>query len=296
MAVERKFIQESVKRLKINETAHKQLERTGCGAIEVKRTPLGTRIKIYARKPGLVIGRKGKNIEDLTITLKETCGVENPEVEVEEVRIPELNPIIMANELKSSLERGFHFRRAAYSTLRRIMDKGARGAQIEISGKLSGTRGRQEKFKEGYIKYCGETAIKYMKTATVHAILKAGTVGVKVKITPPQKRLFDELMINKIEEKPKTEAEKGAAQVRGDVDAKKEEKPKESPKPKEEKTQDLKPKVQSPAPKAQTTEKEVKKPPKKKAEKPKTTSKKPKAKPKAKTPKPKPKKKEPKKK
>jgi len=227
MAVERKFIKEAVKKVRVDLFIRHQLAKVGCGDIHMKRMPLGTRIVIHATKPGLVIGRKGKNIQDLTEALKDKFNLEKPQLEVEEVSVPEFNPDLMVRQLASTLERGIHFRRASYSMVRQIMRKGALGVQIEVSGKLSGTRARREKFKEGYIKHCGETANLYVKEATTQANLKPGVVGIKIKITPPMKLLFNELKLQELkEEKPKTGEKK-------EEGAKPEEKPEE--KPKEEK-------------------------------------------------------------
>ena len=65
----------------------------------------------------------------------------------------------MASRLVSSLERGWFFRRAGHSTVQNIMDAGARGCIVILSGKITGARHRVEKFQKGHIKYCGETAL-----------------------------------------------------------------------------------------------------------------------------------------
>ncbi|RLG56601.1 MAG: 30S ribosomal protein S3, partial [Candidatus Hydrothermarchaeota archaeon] len=127
MAVERKFIQDNFKKLAVREYLQKELDRAGCGEIDIQRTPLGTRVIIKAQKPGLVIGRKGASIRNLTNILRKEFGLDNPQLEVYEIETPELNPYVMAKTIASALERGVHFRRAAYTALRRIMDAGARG-------------------------------------------------------------------------------------------------------------------------------------------------------------------------
>lgn len=219
MAIERKFIQEQIKKLRVDLYVHKELERVGCGKVEVKRTPLGSRIIIHASKPGLVIGRKGKNIEILTNTLKNRFKIDNPQIEVQEIAKPNLDPEIMVKQLASTLERGIHFRRAAYSMVKQIMGSGALGVEIDISGKVSGDRRRTEKFKDGYIKYCGETALKYVKIAKTQAKLKAGVFGIKVKITPPATGLsrFDELRL--LEPKPKEEKQEAKSAEKREPEA-----------------------------------------------------------------------------
>ncbi len=173
-------------------------KKVGVGDTIVKRTPLGARIIIEAVKPGLVIGRRGKNIQALTDAIKDKFKVENPQLEVGEIPIPEFNPGIMAKQLAQTLEAGVHFRRACYNMLQQIMKKGALGTMIVITGKISGARARSEKFKAGYIRYCGEPALIYVKEATTQANLRPGIVGIKVKIMPPIEKAIDEVGLKEV--------------------------------------------------------------------------------------------------
>ena len=198
MAIERKFLSEAVKKLKIDRYVREELKRVGVGDVIVKRTPLGTRIIVESVKPGLVIGRKGKNIQLLTDTIKERFKVENPQLEVGEIPVPEFNPGIMAKQLAYTLEGGVHFRRAAHNMIQQIMKKGAWGVMIVLTGKISGARARSEKFKAGYIRYCGEPANLYMKEAVTQANLKPGIVGVKIRIMPPIENPVDELALREV--------------------------------------------------------------------------------------------------
>ncbi len=203
MAVERKFIQDNFKKLAVREYLQRELDRAGCGEIDIQRTPLGTRVIIKAQKPGLVIGRKGASIRNLTNILRKEFGLDNPQLEVYEIETPELNPYVMAKTIASALERGIHFRRAAYTALRRIMDAGARGVEITISGKLTGERAKTVKFIAGYLKHCGEPAFRYVKEAHAQALPKPGVIGVKVKIMPPGVTLPDDVEVidlKKVEE------------------------------------------------------------------------------------------------
>jgi len=156
---------------------------------------MGTRVTLYTERPGLVIGRKGDSIKALTDAIQFDFGFDKPQVEVVEVENPNLNAQIMSEKLASALERGWHFRRAGHSTVRRIMDNGARGCQVIISGKLTGQRHRTEKFKEGHIKFCGEPKLQWMEEGFTPAKLKPGIIGVKVQIMHPKARLPDEVRI-----------------------------------------------------------------------------------------------------
>jgi small subunit ribosomal protein S3 len=99
----------------------------------------------------------------------------------------------MAEKLAFALERGWHFRRAGHSTIRRVMESGARGCHIVIAGKLTGQRHRTEKFKEGYIKFCGEPKLKDIEKGYAVAKLKPGVIGVTVEIMRPDALLHDEI-------------------------------------------------------------------------------------------------------
>ncbi len=235
MAIERKFILEQLKKLKIHQYIHGELDRVGCGDIEVKRTPLGNRVVIHSTRPGLVIGRKGKNIEMLTNALKNRFKIDNPQIEVKEIAKPEYDPTIMATQLAGTLERGIHFRRSSYGLVRQIMKSGALGCEITICGKVSGGRTRTEKFKAGYIKHCGDTADKYVKNAVTQAKLKAGVLGIKVKITPPVTGAsrFNQLELIKAKpEEPKEEKKEEPIEKKEQVKEKKQESKKEEKKEK----------------------------------------------------------------
>ncbi|MBX7076293.1 MAG: 30S ribosomal protein S3 [Methanobacteriaceae archaeon] len=193
--IEKDFVTEGLKRTKIDEFLEKELERAGYGGMEVQVTPLGTMVVVYAERPGMVIGRGGKTVRAITQTLKTDFDLDNPQVEVKEVDVPELNPKIMASKIANMLQRGMHFRRVAYSTIRRIMGAGAQGVEITISGKIRGSRSAVAKFVEGYIKKCGEPSDRFVKEGFASATLKPGVLGIYVRIMPPEAVLPDKVDI-----------------------------------------------------------------------------------------------------
>ena len=182
MASARKFVADNVRRVLLKEYLMKEVSRAGFGGLDVQRTPMGTRVILTTERPGLVIGRRGQTIKNLTAVIEDRFGFENPQIEVQEVENASLNAQIMAEKLAFSLERGWHFRRAGHSTVRRIMDAGARGCHIIVAGKLTGQRHRTEKFKEGNIKFCGETKANFIDHGYAVAKLKMGVIGVTVEI------------------------------------------------------------------------------------------------------------------
>lgn len=182
MTLEREFIEKGLKKANLEEFFSEEYERAGYSSCEIRRTPMGVKITIYADKPGLIIGRGGGRIDELREKLEEKFGFEDPQLDVKEIEKPELNPKIMAEELKNAIERGGSYRRVANGILRSIMERGAVGAEIRISGKLSGARGRTEKFEDGYLKSCGEPAKRLVKEAVAHAKTKPGTIGIKIRV------------------------------------------------------------------------------------------------------------------
>jgi small subunit ribosomal protein S3 len=207
MTVAKDLIKERVRRVQVHKHVQEKTARAGFGGLSIQRTPLGTHIRISAERPGLVIGRKGGDIQRLTDELERKFGYENLQVEAVEVRNFALNPLIMASKVANALERGWNYRRAGNSMLQRIMDSGARGCQITIAGKLTGLRHRTEKFVSGHIKFCGEPALQLMDVGIAQAKLKPGTIGVKVAIMRPDAKLPDEIEIVKPEIPAETDEE-----------------------------------------------------------------------------------------
>ena len=195
MADEQQFIEKGLQRSQINEFFATELARAGYGGMDVAHTPMGTQIVLKAEKPGMVIGKGGKNIRKITRQLGEKFDLDDPQIDVQEVDEPDLNAQIVADRLANALERGWYFRKAGHTTIDRIMDAGARGAEIVLSGKVTGARSRVEKFNRGYIKHNGEPADEIVDEGQGVAIMKLGTIGVNVKIIPPNVELPDDFEI-----------------------------------------------------------------------------------------------------
>lgn len=200
MSIEEVFIEKGLDRARLEEFLEEELEQAGYGGTDIRRTPMGTRVTLYVERPGVVIGRGGRNVQELTDKLSQDFELDNPQVEVSEIDVPEFNASIMANRVAFLLTRGMYFRRVGYGTLRRIMDAGARGAEIVISGKLTGDFAREERFYDGYLKKAGASASELVSTGQAVAKLPAGTVGVKVRVMPPDVELPDEIEVKGKEE------------------------------------------------------------------------------------------------
>jgi len=192
--IERKFVKEGLSRSKLNAYLSQRLKRAGYVGVQIQKTPLMTRLAIRVERPGLVIGRKGATIKELTDTIQKKFGIDNVQIKVDEVSVPELNSAIMARRIAASLEKGMNFRRILHWTLEKIMKAGANGAEIVVSGKLIGKGGkaRTERVSAGYIKKAGDSA-KMVNTAQTQAIKKAGIIGVTVRIVPPGVQFADKV-------------------------------------------------------------------------------------------------------
>ncbi len=215
MAVERKFVEERVRKLRVKEWVVDEVRNAGFGGIDIVRTPLGTQVTLFVERPGLVIGRGGRRIKKLTDKLKE-FGLDNPQVAVDEIEKPEFNAQLMASLLARALERGWYFRKAGYRFLYRIMEAGAKGCEIEISGKLTSERARTEKFVAGTIVHTGEPAESMVNEGFDIAIKKLGVYGVKVRVIPPDAELPDEIHVKDVKlekEEEKVEAEAESKEV-----------------------------------------------------------------------------------
>jgi small subunit ribosomal protein S3 len=196
MADELEFIEQGIQRSQIDEFFADELARAGYGGMELAPTPMGMQIVLKAEKPGMVIGKGGKNIRKITTQLEERFDLEDPQIDVQEVDEPDLNAQIVADRLANALERGWYFRKAGHTTIDRIMEAGALGAEIVLSGKVTGNRGRVEKFNRGYIKHNGEPAEEIVDHGKGVAVMKLGTIGVSVKIIPPNAKLPDDFEIH----------------------------------------------------------------------------------------------------
>jgi len=205
MADEQAFIEDGLQRTQIDEFFEEELGRAGYGGMDVAKTPMGTQIVLKAEKPGMVIGKGGKNIRKITTELEDRFDMDDPQIDVQEVDEPDLNARVVADKLANALERGWYFRRAGHTTIDRIMDAGALGAEIVLSGKVTGARSRVEKFNRGYIKHNGEPAADVVDEGQGVAVMQLGTIGVTVKIIPPEAELPDDFEIAEDAEAPEVE-------------------------------------------------------------------------------------------
>lgn len=175
-------LKNNFRNMELDEFLKEELKDAGFGGVDIQKSPLGTRLTLYVTRPGLVIGRKGSGIRDLTSKLEVKYGLTNPQISVIEVDVPELNPKIMCNRLAQLIERGTAFRRAALWTVNTIKNAGALGVEVTISGKLRSERAHFEKHSSGIIPKSGNMADKVVRDGITHVLTKMGIMGIRLKI------------------------------------------------------------------------------------------------------------------
>ena len=204
------IIKDNYNTMLLNDYLKKSVKDAGFANVDISKTPTGTRITLFVTRPGIVIGRKGVGIRELTEILEKQFGLKNPQISVEEVQKPELSPSVMCNRMAAHIQRGTAFRRATFWTLQQIMENGAMGVQITISGKLRGDRSAFEKHTQGILPRAGNYAKNIVSEDVTHTKTPMGLIGIKIRIAKKEK-LVPEF---KLEEtlKPETEETKEVEQ------------------------------------------------------------------------------------
>ncbi len=194
---ERSIIKFKKDEFAIKEYIKESLGKGKISKVKIEYTPIGEKIIISTSKPGLIIGRRGEKIDELTRILKSKFNLENPHIEIDEIKKPELDAQIVADEIAISLERfgPLKFKVIAYKYLQRIMKSGALGTEIRLGGKLPSARAKSWRFAQGYLKKTGESA-KAVDRAKSIAQTRPGTVGVKVSILLPEEALKGKINID----------------------------------------------------------------------------------------------------
>lgn len=192
--IERQFIVQGLRKLTIKNFLKEQLVKAGFTDVEIVKTPLVTRIILHVTKPGLAIGKKGAAIKQLTKDLEKKFNIDNPQIQIEEIRKPELSAQAMADNMAGLIERGLPWRSVTYKTAKDIMAAGAQGVEIKLSGKLAGksARKRRHRIVEGYMKKVGDQAKKvdYAKAAAYPSV---GAIGIRIRIVPPGAEFQDKI-------------------------------------------------------------------------------------------------------
>lgn len=214
----RKVVDQKIKEFEIEEYIQNNLRRVGLSHIKLQMTPLGEKVTIFASRPGLIVGKKGQSIRKLTNTLKKHFNLENPQIEISEIENLSLDANIVAERIANSLEKfgPMRFKAIGHKAMEDVMNAGARGVEVLLSGKIPSARAKRWRFYQGYLKKCGNVATTGINVSYKAAQLKSGTIGIQVRIMPPETILPDTIIIKdearqaaeKAEAQPKQEPEK----------------------------------------------------------------------------------------
>ena len=207
MSAVKNVIKDNYNMMLLNNYLKVKIKESGFSKVEVSKTPTGTRVVLYVTRPGIVIGRKGTGIRELTEKLETEFGLKNPQLSVEEIKKPELSPRVMCNRMASHLERGTAFRRATMWTMQQIMENGAMGTQITISGKLRGDRSAFEKHSAGILPRAGHHADVVVSEDIVHVETAMGLIGIRIRIARKEKLIPEFELKGKSKEMKEKEAQ-----------------------------------------------------------------------------------------
>lgn len=177
-----------LKDIKIREALMKKLKPAGVGDVIIERSASSIKIIIYVMRPGIVIGRGGSGLEELKkdivklLGANETAQTKNSqkvELRVEPIKEPNLSAYLVASNIAEQLARRMPFKRIVKQSLDRIMQSGAKGARIVLSGRINGAEiGRRERSQVGKVSL--STIRENIDFASVPSLTKSGYIGVKV--------------------------------------------------------------------------------------------------------------------
>ena len=207
MSAVKNVIKDNYNMMLLRDFLRVRIKDAGFSHAEISKTPTGTRVALHVTRPGIVIGRKGVGIRELTEKLNTEFGLKNPQISVIEIPKPELSPNVMCNRMASHIERGTAFRRATMWTMQQIMDSGAMGVQITISGKLRGDRSAFEKHTAGILPRAGHHADVIVDEDIAHVRTPMGLIGIRIRIAIKEK-VIPEFELKKDESKEETAEEK----------------------------------------------------------------------------------------
>ncbi len=227
---ERIFIQKAKENVSMEEFIRGKFAAAKCGRIEVQHTPIVTRIVIYTTTPGMVIGAGGERIKETIDILKSQFKIENPQIDVQKIENPDIEPYIVAQALATSIENGVNYKKLGNVYLSRVMSAGAIGCEIILKGKLGGERSRKARFTNGYLKKCGEPAQNDVLYGFAIANPRLGNIGISVKIMLKHPESLKEISRNLAEMRAAAEAAASAPAVEEKTEAAVSEKPAEEAK------------------------------------------------------------------
>lgn len=173
-----KYAEHLLSDLEVRDYIRKRLANASVSRVEIERPAQTARITIYTARPGIVIGKKGEDVEALRGVLSKKMGIP-VHINIEEIRKPDLDAQLVADNVTQQLERRVMFRRAMKRAVQNAMRQGAEGIRIQVSGRLGGAEiARTEWYREGRVPL--HTLRADIDYATSEAATTYGIIGVKV--------------------------------------------------------------------------------------------------------------------
>lgn len=164
--------------LRVRDYIRNRLSQASVSRIEIERPAQTARITIYTARPGIVIGKKGEDVDRLRREVAEEMGIP-VHINIEEIRKPELDALLVAQNVAQQLERRVQFRRAMRRVIQNAMRLGAKGIKVRVAGRLGGSEiARSESYHEGRVPL--HTLRADIDYATAEALTTYGVLGVKV--------------------------------------------------------------------------------------------------------------------
>lgn len=173
--------------LKVREYLFKALSKASVGRIRIERPAQNAHITIHSARPGVVIGKKGEDVERLKTEVSKMMSGVPVNINIEEIKKPELNAKLVGESIAQQLEKRIMFRRAMKRAVQNTMKAGAEGVKVCISGRLGGAEiARSEWYREGRVPL--HTLRADVDYASVEALTTYGIIGIKVWIFKGEKR------------------------------------------------------------------------------------------------------------
>ncbi|ASG67380.1 30S ribosomal protein S3 [Francisella halioticida] len=188
--------------IKVREFLHKKLASAAVSKIQIERPAQNAKITIHTARPGIVIGKKGEDVEKLRAEVNKLMGIP-VQINIEEIRKPEIDAKLVADNVAQQLEKRVMFRRAMKKAMQGAMKSGAKGIKIMVSGRLGGAEiARSEWARDGRVPL--QTFRADVDYSTASALTTYGIIGVKVWIYK------GEILPGQLEQQKKNNNRKGA--------------------------------------------------------------------------------------
>ncbi|HIF87965.1 MAG TPA: 30S ribosomal protein S3 [Gammaproteobacteria bacterium] len=189
----KEYAQNLLADLEVREFIKKKLANASVSRVEIERSAQTAKLTIFTARPGIVIGKKGEDVESLRRMLTEKMGI-SVQINIEEIRKPDLDALLVADNVASQLERRVMFRRAMKRAVQNAMRQGAEGIKVQVGGRLGGAEiARSEWYREGRVPL--HTLRADIDYGTAEANTTYGIIGVKVWIFRGEILNLDEAIV-----------------------------------------------------------------------------------------------------